>query len=129
MQEEKEEVTKPVEHQQTNELPTLEDLLQSFTAEGVFQEKHKNLLRGFLTEASLKILDDLLSRLAGNSSAIGFVLSLTCNLIFEERFQVFEGEWSLMQRKLKSKTRSQKSQIEAEVVDLIEQLECKQEWF
>ena len=121
--EEEKKVNKP----ETDELPALDDLLQCFTADGVFEEKHMKLLRGFLTDDSLKILDELLAKFAGNPTIIGYVLSVTCNLIFEERFGVFKGEWELMQRKLKKSARNTKSLVEESVLEQLEQMQCKDE--
>jgi hypothetical protein len=44
------------------DLPTLDDLLQCFTADGVFEKKHKDLLTGFLTTESNKFLEELLEK-------------------------------------------------------------------
>lgn len=121
------EETEETPNTKTDELPALDDLLQCFTADGVFEQKNKDLLRGFLTDDSLKILDELLAKFAGNNTAIGYVLSVTCNLIFEERFAVFKGEWELIQRKLKKCAREAKSKVDDSTLEQLEQMQCKEE--
>ena len=78
-----------------------------------------------MTDDSLKILEDILAKFAGNPTIIGYVLSVICNLIFEERFAVFKGEWELIQRKLKKSARGAKSQVEESVLEQLEQIQCK----
>jgi hypothetical protein len=64
------------EAKKTEELPALDDLLQCFTAEGIFNKKHMSLLRGFLTADSLALLDTLLASIETNEQAYGYILTM-----------------------------------------------------
>lgn len=102
-----------------DKLPALDDLLQCFTAEGLFQAKHKDLLMGFLTGASQA---DLKLLLLGTDVEISFILTAVAVLIFEERFSVYKGEWELVMMKAKKKMRTMKDQITATTHKAIEKI-------
>ena len=99
------------EKKPTNELPALDDLLQCFSAEGVFEHEHMALIRGFLTDDSLNVLDSLLEANKGSPQMVGFILTFVATLIFEERFSVYKGEWELVQKKAKRKTRGLRGEV------------------
>ena len=60
MQEEKEEAKKSDEEEE--DLPLLDDILNKFNVDGLFEVQHKDLIKPFLTEESRKSLDDILAK-------------------------------------------------------------------
>ena len=104
------------------DLPTLDDILQCFTLEGIFEKEHKALLTGFLTPDSRKLFEELLEKFKDDENSTAFILSTVANLIFEERFTVFKGEWELVQRKLKKKNKSIKGQVNSDAIERVENI-------
>lgn len=109
------------------ELPALDDLLQCFSAEGQFETKHKDLLKGFLTAESQKVLADLLVKQTSETIQ-SFILTQVCLMIFEQRFAVFKGEWELVSKKSRKAVRSQKQKsVDPEVQQSLDLIICAEE--
>merc|ERR1712188_68120 len=70
------------QQEQPKELPALDDLLQCFTAEGLFNSQHKSLLLGFLTADGKTALESLLQD--KDQSTVSYILTILCINIFEE---------------------------------------------
>lgn len=114
------------ESKNDDDLPTLDDLLQCFTADGTFKQEHMALLRGFLTPESLTSMDSLISSTT-DATTIGFILTSIAFTIIEERFSVFRGEFELVQRKAKKQQRGQKASISDDIQQALDQITVKDE--
>lgn len=108
-----------IKNMDENDLPTIDDLLQCFTFEGLFKEEYKKLLKGFLNLDSWNMVEDLLQKYS-DSNTKNYVLTTVCLLIFEERFDVFKGEWELVHKKAKKSTRAVASKINQSAKDALD---------
>ena len=101
----------------------MDDILNKFTVEGLFDAQHKDLLKPFLTEESRTHLDEILAK-AEHASFVEYILTRVVMLILQERFPDFKGEWELIIKK----TRKAINPIKAKASDVltkdIESIKC-----
>lgn len=116
----------PEEQKTSDSEATLDDLLQCFTAEGVYMTERLNLLKPFLTTESLALMTQLLDS-TKDEKTIGFILTSIAFTIIEERFHVFRGEYELIQKKSKRAQRQMKSNVSSEIQDKLDQIIVKEE--
>ena len=108
---------------QEEALPLLDDLLNKFDVDGLFEVNHKDLLKPFLTDESRKSLDSIL---ANNAGFTQYILTKVVMLILQERFASLKGEWEMIVRKTKRAINPIRSTVSAQLQADIESIKCKE---
>jgi hypothetical protein len=103
------------------DLPLLDDILNKFNVEGLFDVHYKELLKPFLTEESRRSLDDILAK---NASFAEYILTKVVMMILQERFATLKGEWEMIVRKTKRSINPTRSTVSAELQAEIDSIKC-----